>query len=385
MEERDQLLEGVIRNLGKNLNCMGKAITMVAWTYASVYSNFIFDLNRGFPFLFFWGVNGQGKSTVAKWVTQEFFGINGHGSTSVPMLNSGVGWGRKSEYYASIPLFIDEVRSDEETKSKLGVFRSYYDREARTIGLKDSFGVKNIRPKATFVFNGEDQFEDPATRERCIPIRIPVKGRELQESYRWMEEHKHLFTGILYHWLIEFGETMRNPEKKEVLKAEMRLLDKKLHADGCSQRTSKNWSAVGIFGHRLAAKYIPEYDYAAYLTEASVYEAVYQKSDTTLMQFWELVEGELAQENSSISDKHVMRKDDLLHIWFSPVFKIVQNETRGKFPFSRNAVLSAIREEPYFISDNRKVSMGLDGARRVVITIDLTKAPDTIRNIGLAN
>jgi 5S rRNA maturation endonuclease (ribonuclease M5) len=385
VEEKDELVKGIIENVGRNLNSLGKAITMVAWTYSSVYSNFIFEMNRGFPFLFFWGVNGQGKTTVAKWITQDFYGINGHGSTSVPNLRSGVGWARKAEYYASIPLFIDEVRSDETTKQYLGQFRAYYDREARTMGTKDSFGVRNIRPKAVFVFNGEDQFDDPATRERCIPIRIPVKDRELQESYKWMEARKHLFTGILYHWLLEFSEVMRSPEEQEKLRSEIRALDKDLHAAGCSQRNSKNWAAVGLFGMRLAEKYFPGFDYKSYLTNASMDESSYQKSDTTLMQFWELVEGARAQEMSKITDKHIMREDNLVHIWYPAVFKLVQDDARGKFPFSKNAVLSAIREEPYFVSSDRKVSMGLDGTRRVVLTLDLTKAPDSVRNIALAN
>ena len=380
-----ELLKGVIENVGKNLNSLGSALTMVGWTYSSVYSNFIFDMNKGFPFLFFWGVNGQGKSTVAKWISQDFYGINGYGSTSVPNLRSGVGWARKSEYYASMPLFVDEVRSDEDTKQYLGVFRSYYDREARTMGVKEAFGVKTVRPRAVFVFNGEDQFEDPATRERCIPIRIPVKDRELQESYRWMEAHKHLFTGILYYWILEFAETMRSPEKKEALKKELRELDKELMAAGCSQRVSKNWAVVGVFGMRLCAEHVPDFDYKGYLLKAAQGEAVYQKSDTTLSQFWELVEGIMAQENSSITDKHIVREGNKAHIWFPEVFRAVKDETRGKFAFSKNAVLSAIREEPYYVSNDKKISVGLDGVRRLVMTLDLEKAPDSIRNIALAN
>jgi hypothetical protein len=251
--------------------------------------------------------------------------------------------------------------------------------------MKEGFGVKSTKPRAVFVFNGEDQFEDPATRERCIPIRIPVKNRELQESYRWMEARKHLFTGIVYHWLMEFGEVMRDPAVKESLIKEIRSLDKELLAAGCSQRTSKNWAAVGAFGMRLANKYMPDFNYKEYLLNAALYEATYQKSDTTLMQFWELVEGIKSQDLSKVTDKHVTREGDLVHVWFPPVFKIVQDETRGRFSFSKNAVLSALREEPYYVSDNRKVQMGLEGTRRTVVTLDLTKAPDSVKNIALAN
>jgi hypothetical protein len=67
------------------------------------------------------------------------------------------------------------------------------------------------------------------------------------------------------------------------------------------------------------------------------------------------------------------------------VFKQVLDDTRGRFAFSKNAVLSAIREEPYFVSDERKVKMGLNGIRRVVLTLDMSLAPDTIKNIGEFN
>lgn len=382
LDERDEILKGVIENLSKNLSDPGKALTMVAWSYATVYSNFLFDLNRGFPFLFLWGVNGQGKSTVAKWVTQDFFGVSGHGSTSVPNLKTGVGIQRLAAYYSSIPVFIDEVRNDDATKSHLGEFRSYYDRESRIMGTKGSFGVRSVTPASVFVFNGEDQFEDPATRERCIPIRIPVKGRELQESYRWMEANKHLFTGITYHWILESTLILNTPELKEGLLAEIRALDKELHKAGCSQRTAKNWSAIGIFGLRLAAKYMPDFDFKEYLIKCSLVEANYQKNDTTLMQFWELIEGLVAQENPKINGRHIARDGDNLHIWYQPVFRIVQDETRGRFPFSKNAVLSAIKEEPYYISNNRKLSFGLDGTRRTVLTLGLKDAPESIRNIA---
>ena len=154
---------------------------------------------------------------------------------------------------------------------------------------------------------------------------------------------------------------------------------------GCPQRTSKNWAAVGVFAERLCKHFYPDFNFREFLIKSSLAEAAYQKSDTTLMQFWELVEGVRAQEFSHITDKHVMRDGEFVHIWYPAIFKIIQDESRGKFPFSKNAVLSALREEPYFVSDDKKITMGLDGTRRTVITLDLTKAPESVRNIALAN
>lgn len=381
VEEKDELLKDVIENLAINRNNMGQALTLLAWTYACVHSNTIFELNRGFPFLFLWGVNGKGKTTIAQWL-QEFYDMRGPGYTSVPQLYSGKGLSRKVEYYSSLPILIDEVRSNKETQEHLGLFRSYYDRTSRTMGTRDGFGVKVQAVRSAFIFVGEDQFEDQATRQRCVSLRIaPTAGD--QTSYKWMEDHKHLFSGITYHWILEACDW-----NKEDLKDEIRALDKELIEAGCPQRTSKIWAAVGAFGIRLAQLYVPDFDYKEFLVESAKKEASYQKQDTTLMQFFEYVEAIQAQENPKITCNHIMTDDrhqNRLHIWFPAVYKIVQDEARGKFPFSKNAVLSALREEPYFLSDDKKVQMGMNGVRRVVVTLDLDKAPDTVKNIALAN
>lgn len=379
-EDADRLMQGIVENLAKNLNSPGQALVLLGWMYACIYSNTIFSLNKSFPFLFLWGTKGKGKTSIARWM-QDFYDMRECGYTSVPQLRSAVGWGRKVEYYSSLPVFIDEIRADKETEEYISLFRSYYDRTPRTMGVKDGFGVKTQEVRSCFMFVGEDLFEDPAARERCIPVRIPVNNRELMESYRWLEDRRHLFSGVVYQWIIQSVE-----EDKEKLKDEIRELDRELVKEAhCSQRTSKNWAAIGVFAKRLADKYLPDYDFKKYLFEASAEEATSQKADTTIMQFFELIEGMQAQEHPKITVQHIISDGNLLHIWFPAVFKQVMDDTRGRFAFSKNAVLSAIREEPYFVSDDKKVKMGLNGVRRIVLTLDMSKAPDIIKNIGQSN
>ncbi|HET8686530.1 MAG TPA: CHC2 zinc finger domain-containing protein [Methanosarcina sp.] len=379
-EEADGIMKQVVHQLSRNLTGPGLALIALGWTKMNLYADSVFQLNKGVPQLFLWGTNGKGKTTVAKWL-QDFYGMRDHGSTSVPMLKSGVGWSRKSEYYSCLPLMIDEIRSNDETKQYLGTFRSYYDREGRTMGTADGFGVRTTTIRSCFIFVGEDQFEDPATRERCIPIRIPANGRELVESYRWMEDHRHLFTGVMYHWIMEYCKTDLSK-----LQSRIRELDKELVSAGCPQRTSKNWAAIGVFGIELAEKYMPEFDFKKYLTEACQTESQFQKSDTTLMQFWELVEAVMAKDNSPINTNHIMLDNDNKHlyVWYNYVYKAVADDQRGRFTFSKNAVLSAIREEPYFVSDDKRRQLGMDNTRPRVLTIDITQAPDVVKNIAKA-
>lgn len=379
-EEADRIMSGVIKNLSLNLTGPGLALTALGWTMMCLYSDVVFKLNKGVPQLFLWGTNGKGKTTVAKWL-QDFYGMRDHGSTSVPMLKSGVGWSRKSEYYSCLPLMIDEVRSNDETKQYLGTFRSYYDREGRTMGTADGFGVRTTTIRSCFIFVGEDQFDDPATRERCIPIRIPANGRETVETYRWMEENKHLFTGVARHWIKEFSET-----NLDTLQEQIRALDKDLVNAGCPQRTSKNWAAIGVFGLKLAEAFLPEFDFKQYLVQACQTETQFQKADTTLMQFWELVETIMAKENSPITNNHIMLDDDgkSVHIWYAYVYKAVSDDQRGRFTFSRNAVLSAIREEPYFVRDDLRKQLGMSNTRPRVLTLDIDKCPEVLKNIAKA-
>ncbi|MNK09938.1 DNA primase [compost metagenome] len=382
-EEADELMSGVIQNLSRNLNkngqAMGQTLTMLGWIYSCVFSNTIYNMQGSFPMLFLWGTKGEGKTTILKWML-DFFGMRDSGFTTITQLKSAVGWDRKVAYYASLPMCVDEIRSDNETQEYISKFRAYWDRVGRSMGVKDEFGVREQAIRSCVFFGGEDQFEDPAARERCIPVRIPVANRETVETYRWIEDHRHLFTGISYYWILDsikadIGE----------LKAAIRELDKLLVANGCSRRTSKNWAVMGVFAMALAERYVPDFDFKAYLIKACTEEATKQREDTTVAQFFELVEALQASEHPRINNNHVLTEGNLLHIWYPAVYKAVVDDNRQRFPFSKNAVLSAIKEEPYFHSDSMKVKMGLNGIRRIVLTLDLTKAPDTIKNIAQTN
>lgn len=375
--ESDELMKGIVENLSKNINDPGKALLLLGWIQACLYSNIIFRLNGSFPLLFFWGTKGKGKTTIAKWLL-DFYDMRNSGYTSVSQLKSGVGWGRKAEYYSSLPLLIDEIRSDRETEEYISQFRSYYDRSQRTMGVRDGFGVKTQDVRSCFMFVGEDQFNDPAARERCVPIRIPVNDRETVDSYRWMQDRRHLFSGITYRWILESCNKTEDSLKTEIRELDNELIEKA----GCSARTSKNWASVGVFALKLAEKYLPEFDFKEYLFRESKVEATSQQTDTTLMQFFELMESMAAREMPRlVPNVHFMREANKLHLWFPAIYKEVMDDARGRLPFSKNAILQAIREEPYYLEGGNKVAMGLSGVRRTVMTLDFERCPDSLKNL----
>lgn len=380
-EEREELLRGLALNLAKNLGDIGTALLMLAWFQSCAYSNSIFRMNKSFPMLFVWGSNGEGKGTICEWL-MGLYDLADTGRTAISQMKSGVGFGRKAEYYSSLPLWIDEIRADEECKSYNSTFRSYYDRTPRTMGAKDGFGVKVQEVRSCFLFAGEDLFEDPATKERCIVTRVPKLGREKVESYQWIDARKSDLSSIGYKWIIESV----NEDHAKVL-ADIRKLDKELIVQAkCSSRKSKNWACVGLFAMRMAERFFPDFDMRKYLYEVSTKDSENQKNETTVSQFFETVESIMSQEGiQKLTTSHIQRHDNLLHIWFPHVYRVVQDAYNNRFAFTKAAILAQLREEPYFVSDTHKISMGLNGVRRVVVTLDLDKAPDGLKNIGQSN
>jgi 5S rRNA maturation endonuclease (ribonuclease M5) len=395
-EESDELLKGALHHYAKNLDSIGDALLAFGWIYSNIYSDRIYKLNGGMSILLLWSLFGEGKTTLVEWLRYFFGFLDKTGRTTPTMMGSGIGFLRQGEYYSSMPLFIDELRQDEESKACLGRIRSWYDRDGRTLATRETHGIRIQKLRSTLIVAGEDLPADPATRERCVSIRVKKKpetgstealegkGRETVESFAWFQKNGTSLSNVMYYWIIDAVQ-----EDNNVLVKGMAEIDKALRASGCSSRTSKNWSAAGYLGQRLADKFYPNFDFKAYMAQACVTEHKQQREDTSLQQFFEIMEAMMAQEDSRINDAHIQYNavDNTLYIWFAAVFKEVFDEMRGKLPWSKNAILRALREEKYFVRDDQKITMGIgiEGAKRNVITLSMKNCPDVLHNIAKTN
>lgn len=380
-EETGEMTKEAVHHLGRNLASQGDALTALGWTWSSVYSDEIFAANSGMGMLLLWGIGGEGKSTITKWLA-AIYGVDDEmaGGSVNQLQKSTVGFLRKAEYYASLPMRLDELRDNDESRSLTGMIRSWYDREPRNIASGNG-GVKTQQIRSTLIVSGEDLPSDPATLSRFVTIRIPKNTdgrRETVRSYDWFESNRFLLSNIGFRWILESTQT----SAEEVIQG-IRDLDKKMVSLGCSKRMSKIWAAAGYFGTRLAEAYCPDFDYIGYLVDKCTQEQTQQTSDSTMLQFWEMVEAMQARENTRITPMHLKTKGKFLHIWWNALFLEVQADARGPRPFGKNAVLNAIKEEPWYVSNHLKINMGLGGdCRKTVVTIDMTKAPDVIKRVG---
>ena len=377
-EEREELIGGVLEQLSKNLGQPGIALTMMAWSWASVYSKQIYDAIGHFPFLYQWGKGGRGKTTIQKWLL-AFFDMDGPGWTPANQLNSGVSFSRKLSYYSSLPMNVDEVKLERSIMEMYGTFRSWYNRGGRSVAAEGGFGIRTQAVRSSIMFGGEDQFADPSTRQRCIHLRIPKQGREEVDSYKWIDSRRRDLPAIGYHWIQGAGST----SVKDII-AEVKRLDGLLRENGISSRTSLNWAIVAYFGIKLAEKYIPDFDYLEYLFQAAKEDVEKQAEDDTLTEFWGAVEGIQSEERPKITSNHLKREGEELHVWFAEVFRIVQKEEiRGKDSFSKRAIMEALREEDYFMREDRS-KLGVSEVVRRVFVLDLTKAPEIVCQIAEA-
>lgn len=374
-DEREDLIGGVLEKLGENLGNPGDALNILGWAWASVYSDEIFKAIRHFPFLYFWGRHGQGKTIIAKWIL-NMFDLEEPGWTPFPQLNSGVSFSRKLSYYSSMPMCIDEIRIDRNVQDMYGTFRAWYNRGGRTVSAKEGFGVRTQQVRSTLLFCGEDQFIDPATRERCIHIRVAKQGRELINSYKWIDDKKRDLPNIGYHWISKYSEINISSMLKDV-----KAIDSVLRQNGISSRISLNLAIIAYFANKLCDKYMPKFNYMEYLFESAKGTAEKQQEDDANNEFWGVVEGLQSEERARINSDHLKREGDKLYIWFAEIFRIVQREGRNSDAFSKRAILESVREEGYFIEEVR-YPMGVNDTVRRVIAIDLGSAPEVLQNIA---
>lgn len=377
-DSRKEFEREFVQKVAENLGDVGVALTALAWAKSCAYSDRIFDWRRDFPFLFLWGRHGRGKTYIAKWLA-GLYGTGTCGYTTISGMKRSVGFFRKLAYYASLPVIIDEIRADRDTIEMYGTFRSWYQRSGRTLGTKEEFGIREQKVLSTFIFAGQDQFTDGALRQRCIPIRIPITNRELEDTFRWIEGRRHDLSAIGLEWILEASKA-----DWPAMIDRMQALNVELRDAGCPQRTSLNWAMVAEFGRDLAEEHFPSFDYLAYIKDASQEDSAEQELEDVLAQFFQVVEGLQAAENARITSAHVtLGTNRELYVWMTEVFRIVEKELvhSAREEFSKKAILELLKEEPWCVANDARAVMA-DGVQRRVLKFNLDNAPDYVKVLG---
>ena len=374
--ERKEVTNKAIHALADNIGNMAEALTIFGWCMATAHSIRVFDHFGFFPHLQFWGTQGKGKTYIIKMLL-DIFNMEDNGYTGINSLNSGVAFSRKMSSYYSLPMCIDEIRNDDITGDWYGSFRQWYNREGRAVGSREGNGVKTSEVNSTIIFGGEDQFEDPATRARVIPIRMRQNNRELVHSFKVMESIRGDMNAIGFEWITEYGKV-----NETELKADFDAKEKYFRDNGVEARQARNWAAVGVFANKLALEYCPEFDYLTEILQLACVNQEEQQADTTLLQFWDAIESMQVGDRPMITAEVIKRDGTTLYVWYKTVYDLFKQHHRDdRNKFSKNAILTSLKEEEYYLREAR-TSFGMSNVTRRCIALNLELAPESVQNIA---
>ena len=164
---------------------------------------------------------------------------------------------------------------------------------------------------------------------------------------------------------------------------EFDIFEKFLRKNSVEPRQARNWAVVGIFANMLCKEYFPEYNYMERLVKEAAVNQEEQLEDSTVVQFWEYVEGMQSAERPVITSDHLKREGNHLFMWYAEIFRLFEKDSTytNKQKFSKNAVLAALKEEEYFVAVDRK-SLGMSDNVRRCIVLDINKGPIPMQTIA---
>lgn len=382
-DKLEDLTRDFIANLGTNLGDLGMALLMAGWAKMNAYSTLIFQEYDFVPFLFMYGRQGRGKTNLLKWLL-SLYDMHDTGYHAISQMGSGVAFQRKAGYYSSLPIGVDELRDDIQTREFYALFRALYNRTGRTIGTKEAGNVRTQRIVSNFALCGQDIISDEALSTRVVAIKIPTSGRELVTSYNWMNDLlKHrAFSAIGLSWV---KESMTFDQAKVI--TGIRDLKTSLRDTQCQERVSGNLSMVGYFAKTLSDKYFPEFDFMKYLFEYVVESSTEHTDNDLGLRFIETVEVLCSGVKDIFTNRHMKTEGKTLYVWYNGVYEVVSKETPQKTreSFSRHAVKLSLLDHSFIREvndDNTPIRKSMGGSSQRVLAFNLDEATESVCNIA---
>ena len=191
-----EILNNLTKSLGKD-----HARLLLGWTLGNFFMPEIIKEWKIYPFLFLYGKQAGGKSTIANWISSFFGftqkGINFHNS-------SVVGISRTASQMSMVPVWLEEYRNkDQDIGRKNNYLRGIYDRSTIVKGTKTANQVKTYTARSTLILSGEEYPRDAALNSRCIMFSIfrSSDQQKVSQEFLWLEKYKSMFNYIGHYIL----------------------------------------------------------------------------------------------------------------------------------------------------------------------------------------
>jgi len=183
-----------------------KGVLAFAYTLACLFSNVVFKEYKAFPFLMLWGEKESGKSTLSDMLMSMLGFPPTHAALNISE-TSQVAMARTLAYYSSLPCRFDEYRvGDRKINDKQSLLRSVYNRQSASKGLRNQFGVRQIKISGNLILIGEELPPDLALQSRMIAICLNNSNRtnKSYEAVKWLYDNHNKFSNITYQILKDY-------------------------------------------------------------------------------------------------------------------------------------------------------------------------------------
>ena len=345
----------------------------LAWIFAVMFGREILAEFKTFPILFIEGKRQAGKTTLARWL-MNFFGMPNAARSISETTQTALS--RMLGYFSSLPIHMDEYRNSSRITSKDSFLRSVYDRQGAGKGRIETIGIRQVPVRGFLVLSGEETPEDNALLTRCVVLSCSGKDRD-DALYSQIEPLSPRFSSITL-------DVLKNKANiwPKVL-ASIKMLETAYSVDlAIDPRTAKNYSIVG---GTLLAIVGNDPDFRAWLDSKALAKKTENDEQFVVNDFFEdLV---ILATMDKIDTRTCIIKDDKIYLWYRAVYDIwaqyVNTSSRREIP-KRNALLSYLRKEDFFIKDN--YATRFFGCQTVkALVLDFEKCPPVVKGLIVKN
>ncbi len=337
-----------------------QALLCIGFVSALPFMEEIFDRYGCFPFLFFDGKRGSGKSSIAEWIT-SIGGIENPGRMAAD--TTPVAVQRYLAYYSCLPFFLDEYRNEKKVLDKNGLFRNVYNRHSAGKGIKASFGIREGKIRGTLIFAGEDVPTDNALRTRCIEIYVSENQRKGKpDQFNWMMANKIKFSRLLYDILKRKHEI--TDEYLKALNVDVEFLRSHKELD---PRIAVNFAV--ITSALTAVLGIKDDQFTMWLiNRATTAKQESEKSHAVS----EFLEGLVYLKHTEQIDDTFYDYDqteNTIYLWYEGIYqKYAESAQRANrnLVFSKDGIRKYLKDEPYFRKAGVMTRLGKNQKRCMV-------------------
>lgn len=158
----------------------------LGWSIASIFRDVIIAAENAFPILYLHGHKGSGKDTLARWL-QKVSGVGHIGGRNGGEQSTLKGL-RNLLSISTWPLWINEIRNDDNCKPLMSNVRSIFDVQGNFRARKEGREIEDFAVRRPLMLSGQDILGYDAEHSRYVLLEFHEKTRDPDPKIR--REHK---------------------------------------------------------------------------------------------------------------------------------------------------------------------------------------------------